>query len=63
MKASDLLSVGFKIGVYDDDVSDDDVIASPGVITVSEADLLAGQITGITNNSTLITLTVALQRQ
>lgn len=63
MKASDLLTLGFKIGVYDDDATSDDTIASPGMITVSEAELLAGRITGITNNTTLTTLTVALQRQ
>lgn len=63
MKAKDLMSVGFKIGVYDDDASSDDTIASPGTITVRESDLISGRITGITNNSTLTTLTVELRRQ
>lgn len=63
MKASDLLMVGFKVGVYDDDVSMDDTIAPAGVIAVTERELLAGRIDGITNNTTLTTLSIALQRQ
>lgn len=62
VKASDLLSSGFKIGVYDDDISDDDVIASAGLIAVTESALLAGRIDGINNGSTLTTLSVVLQR-
>lgn len=63
MKASDLLSGGFKVGVYDEDVTTDDTIASPRAIAVTEAHLRAGTITGITNNSTLTTLTVTLTKQ
>ncbi len=63
MKAKDLMSIGFKLGVYDDDVSDDDVVASPGTLIPSEAELLLGRMTGIHNDSTLTTLTVELRRQ
>lgn len=63
MKAKDLMSAGFRIGVYDDDVSSDDVIASPLKIVPSEAQILSGRINGITNNSTLTTLAVELRRQ
>lgn len=62
MKASDLLSLGFNIGVYDEDVADDDVIAGAGTITVTEAHLRAGQIT-LSNNTTLTSLVVTLTRQ
>lgn len=63
MKASDLLTVGFDIAVYDEDVSSNDTIAGAGTITVTEAQLLAGHVDGITNNSTLVTLSVSLTKQ
>ena len=63
MRASELMTLGFRIGVYDEDVSSNDTIASPGLITPAEAELLAGRIDGITNNSTLTTLSVSLTKQ
>lgn len=63
MKASDLLTLGFKVGVYDEDVSSDDTIAPAGPISVAERDLLAGRLDGISNGTTLTSLSVGLQRQ
>lgn len=63
LKASDLIAKGFGIGVYDEDVSADDTIAPAGVISVTEAQLAAGRIDGITNNGTLVTLSVTFTKQ
>ncbi len=62
MRASDLLATGFSIGVFDEDISDDDTVASAGTIRVSEANLMAGSI--VLNNSTTLTrLVVQLRRE
>lgn len=63
LKASELMTLGFGIAVYDEDVSSNDTISGAGVIRATEADLLAGRIDGITNNSTLTTLSVSLTKQ
>jgi len=62
-KAKDLLSKGFALLVVDVDVSSNDTIASKGTLMVTEADLLSGQMTGITNNNTLVNLTVRFTKQ
>lgn len=63
MKARDLVSTGVGVAVWDEDVSDDDVIASKGAVPVTEAQLLAGSATGIGNGKGLVSLTLLLQRQ
>lgn len=62
MRASDLIATGFSIGVFDEDISDDDTIASAGTIRVSEANLAAGSIT-LNNSTTLRRLVVQLRRE
>lgn len=62
MKASDLLSVGFSIGVFDEDVADDDVIAPASTIRPTEESLRAGNMS-LTNNTTLTGLLVTFARQ
>lgn len=62
-KAKDLLSKGFALSVTDEDVSASDGISGKGTLMVTEAQLLSGQMTGITNNDTLVTLTVRFTKQ
>lgn len=63
MKAKDLLSFGFAVDVWDEDVSSNDLIAPKGPLTVTESDLLLGSMTGITNKVTLLNLKIAFQKQ
>lgn len=62
-KASELIASGFAIALDDEDVSADDGISGKGTINVTEALLLAGSVDGITNNTTLTTMKVLLQKQ
>lgn len=62
MKAKDLFVFGYGLAVWDEDISVNDVIAPKGTITVTENLLVQGYMT-VTNNSTLVTMKVAFQKQ
>ncbi len=62
MKAKDLLSVGFALAVFDQDVSFDDTIASKGTIVPKEQELIQGS-KNLTNNVTLLSLKVTFTMQ
>lgn len=63
MSAKDLMAAGVGIEVWDDDNLVNDLIAAKGTIVVTEEDLRAGAITGITNKTTLISLSVSLKQK
>ncbi len=62
MKAKDLLSVGYAIQVWDEDISSNDSVCGKGTITVKESDLLLGTM-NLVALPNLISLNVALQKQ
>jgi hypothetical protein len=62
MTEIDLLSVGFAVAVWDEDVSVNDPISGKGTIAPTEANLNAAFI-NLTAMPTLITMTVALEKQ
>lgn len=62
MKAKDLMSVGYAIQVWDEDLSSNDPISGKGTIVAKESDLIAGS-TDLTAMPTLITMKVAYQKQ
>jgi hypothetical protein len=62
MKAKDLMTTGFALDVWDEDVSSNDPIAAKGTIVPKESDLLVGFGT-VGNGVTLTTLKIAYQKQ
>jgi len=64
MSAMDLMTIGVGVEVNDDDpIPPNDKIASKATIKATEAALVAGAITGITNNTTLLSLTLKLTKK
>lgn len=62
MKEKDLISTGFGVQVWDEDISSNDAISGKGTIVATDMNLTDGYVT-VTAMPTLITMKVALLKQ